>query len=379
MSAPQNVHVNPAYLGTYLAARIPAPAPEQPTASEALLEETGQRLSLPRPKGGPPVDPGASPLSEGEPNPQVTIRQRLAMILAGGALHADLVAAALDQTASEPPAADALDTSQVRASQWIEATTGELARAWNGLGAGDAGEDSRARADQLSDDHRYEIARLLVDILREHPDGPIRIEPACLAAYLTAPETERRSVDPNSGQRLAEARALARVLVAALRCDFQRELTTVLGEAWAAITGTAERQAGQLGQVLALTPEVRQIALHRLLDADGVLYAATLARVHRDSVQMIQAYQDCLNAGDAAGADRLARAYQDRRLGYAGISHYFQVAVEPIDRWVRAALTVAEEPPVREAPKTASGGAGGDAVRRRQTAPAAPGGGGSGP
>lgn len=53
MSAPQNVHVNPAYLGTYLAARIPAPAPEQPTASEALLEETGQRLSPPRPKGGP--------------------------------------------------------------------------------------------------------------------------------------------------------------------------------------------------------------------------------------------------------------------------------------------------------------------------------------
>ena len=208
----------------------------------------------------------------------------------------------------------------------------------DGSGADGADVDSPARSDRLSDEHRYEIARLLVDLLREHPDGPMRIEPTRLAGYLTAPETVHRAVSTDSGQRWAEARALARVLVVALRCDFQRELRTVLGEAWTAIAETAERQADQLDQALALTPEARRIAWQRLLDIGGVLYAATLARVHRNSVRMIQAYQDCLNAGDAAGADWLARAYQDRRLGYAGIPHYFQIAVEPIDRWVQAAL-----------------------------------------
>ena len=119
------------------------------------------------------------------------------------------------------------------------------------------------------------------------------------------------------------------MLVVALRCDFQRELTTVLGEAWTAIAETAERQADQLDQALALTPEARRIAWQRLLDIGGVLYAATLARVHRDSVRMIQAYQDCLNAGDAAGADWLARAYQDRRLGYAGIRIFSRLPSNP--------------------------------------------------
>ena len=377
MSVPQNVHVNPAYLGTYLAARVPASAPEQPPVAETFLEETGQPLTPPRTAVGFPVDPGVSPAPEGGPDSRVAIRQRLAMILAGGALHADLVAAALDYPASEPPAAEALDAHQMRASQWIEATTQELARVWGGSGVGGADVDSPGRPDRLSDERRYEIARLLVEVLREHPDGPTRIEPARLAAYLALPETSRRSVDPDSGQRLAEARTLARVLVAALHCDFQREVTTVLGEAWTAIAETAERQADQLDQALALTPDARRIAWQRLLDADGVLYAAALARVHRDSVRMIQSYQECLNTGDAAGADRLARAYQDRRLGYAGIAHYFQVAVEPINRWVRAALAAVEEPAVREAPKSMPGGAASGA--RRRTAAAAPGGGGSGP
>ncbi|MFO7640918.1 MAG: hypothetical protein R6X17_06535 [Candidatus Competibacteraceae bacterium] len=309
----------------------------------------------------------------------MALRQRLALILAGGALHADLVAAVLDRPTTEPPTIEVLEASQVQASQWIEATTQELARAWNGSSAGVADAGASTPAGQLSDEHRYEIARLLVDFLRAHPDGPTRIEPARLAAYLTAPETPRRAVAPDSGQRLAEARALARVLGAALRCDFQRELTTVLGEAWTALAGTAARQAESLDQAIALAPEARRIAWQRLLDVGGALYAATLARVHHDSVRMIQAYQDCLNGGDVAGADRLARAYQERRLGYAGIPHYFQVAVELIDRWVRAALAVAEEPAIREVPATEPGGAGGGATRRRRTAPAAPGGGGNGP
>ena len=378
MSAPQNVHVNPLYLGTYLAARVPmATAAEQLAASEPFLKETDQPLSPPRMEGNIQIADAALPV-EGEADPQMAVRQRLAMILAGGALHADLVAAVLDQPTTESLTIEALEADQVQAGQWIEATTQELARAWNGASAGATDAGASTPIDRLPDEHRYEIARLLVDFLREHPDGPMRIEPAHLATYLTAPETAHRSVAPGWGQRLAEARALARVLDAALRCDFQREVKTVLGEAWTAIAGTAERQADPIDQVLALAPEVRRIAWQRLLDVGGVLYAATLARVHRDSVRMIQAYQDCLNAGDAAGADRLARAYQDRRLGYAGVAHYFQVAVEPLGRWIRASLASPPEPPVRETPAAASRSPPG-AIRRRPPAPAPSGGGGNGP
>ncbi len=378
MSAPQNVHVNPLYLGTYLAARVPAAtAAERPAASEPFLKETDPPLSPPRMEGSTQIADAAPPV-EGEADPRMAVRQRLAMILAGGALHADLVAAALDQPTTESLTIEALEADQVQAGQWIEATTQELARAWNGVSAGATDAGASTPIDRLPDEHRYEIARLLVDFLREHPNGPMRIEPARLATYLTAPETADRSVVRDWGQRLAEARALARVLDAALRCDFQREVKTVLGEAWTAIAGTAERQADPLDKVLALAPEARRIAWQRLLDVGGVLYAATLARVHRDSVRMIQAYQDCLNAGDAAGADRLAQAYQDRRLGYAGVAHYFQVAVEPLDRWIRASLASPPEPPVRETPAAASRNPLG-AVRRRPPAPATPGGGGNGP
>ena len=376
MSAPQNVHVNPAYLGTYLAARFSV----GPRTIHRFRDLPGGERSafIPTQNGG--RFPGRFSRSSGA---------RGWVRFADGAPPApcdDFGGRCLARgpgrrrprpSRREPPAAEALEADQVRASQWIEATTRELVRIWDGSGADGADVDSPARSDRLSDEHRYEIARLLVDLLREHPDGPMRIEPTRLAGYLTAPETVHRAVSTDSGQRWAEARALARVLVVALRCDFQRELTTVLGEAWTAIAETAERQADQLDQALALTPEARRIAWQRLLDIGGVLYAATLARVHRDSVRMIQAYQDCLNAGDAAGADWLARAYQDRRLGYAGIPHYFQIAVQPIDRWVQAALAAVNALAVREAPKPPLDGSTRGA--RRRTAPAAPGGGGNEP
>ena len=52
MSAPQNVHVNPLYLGTYLAARVPmATAADQLAASEPFQKETDQPLSPPRMEG----------------------------------------------------------------------------------------------------------------------------------------------------------------------------------------------------------------------------------------------------------------------------------------------------------------------------------------
>ena len=66
MSAPQNVHVNPLYLGTYLAARVPmAMAAEQPAASKPFLKETDQPLSPPRTEGSIQIADAAPPV-EGE-------------------------------------------------------------------------------------------------------------------------------------------------------------------------------------------------------------------------------------------------------------------------------------------------------------------------
>ncbi|MCB1793725.1 MAG: hypothetical protein KDJ70_04710 [Candidatus Competibacteraceae bacterium] len=39
---------------------------------------------------------------------------------------------------------------------------------------------------------------------------------------------------------------------------------------------------------------------------------------------MIERYQALQEAGDQEQADVLARAYQDQRLGYAGVAHHFQ-------------------------------------------------------
>jgi hypothetical protein len=352
MSAPSPVRVNPLYLGSYLMARVQgsAAATESPADPEALQEEIGQSLQSSGTKVDSSVDPCALPIANSEPDVQKALRERLPLALAGGALHTELVVAALNHPASELPTVEALEAYQVQASQWIEATTRMLAGAWQGSGAGEVDDDAPFGRGQIPDDHRYEITRLLAQVLRDHPDAPTQIEPARMAMYLTVPESAHRSLHPDSGMRLAEARALVYVLIAALRCDFQREVSTVLNDAWTAVAETAERQAQPLDQALDLTPDAWQRALRHLLDTTGALYAATLAWVHRNSVQMIQAYQDRLNAGDSAGADRLAQAYQDRRLGYAGIPHYFQMAVEPIHRWVRVALS--EEATVREATPT---------------------------
>ncbi len=353
MSAPSPVRVNPLYLGSYLAARGPgsAAATEPPADPEVLQEETALPSSAIQ--GDSPVDPGPLPMTHGESDVPTASRERLALALAGGALHTELVVAALNQAASESsPTVEALEAYQVQASQWIEATTRQLAHAWQSSSSSSSAVNSEAPSGggPIPEEHRYEIARLLARVLHDHPAAPTDIEPARMAMYLTVPETVHRPLPPDSGMRLAEARALAQVLTTVLRCDFQREVSTVLNAAWAAIAETVERQAQSLDQALDLTPDARQRAWRHLLEATGVLYAATLARVHRDSVSMIQAYQDCLNAGDSTGADRRAQAYQERRLGYTGIPHYFEKAVAPMDRWLRVAL--ADEATVRAAIST---------------------------
>ena len=142
MSAPSPVRVNPLYLGSYLAARVqgsPAATAEPPADPEVLQEEIRPSLPSSGTTMDSPIDPHASPTTKSAPDAQRALHQRLALALAGGALHTELVVAALNHPASaSSPTVEALEAYQVQASQWIEATTRQLARAWHGSATGEA-------------------------------------------------------------------------------------------------------------------------------------------------------------------------------------------------------------------------------------------------
>ena len=125
--------------------------------------------------------------------------------------------------------------------------------------------------------------------------------------------------------------ALARIAVAALEHDFQRDRATVLADARTVLARAATERADRLCQRLELDPSTHPIALLHYLNVGGRLYAATLARVHRESVARIQDYQDCLNRHDPAGADAIARQYQEGRLGYEGIAFHFAAILRQFD------------------------------------------------
>lgn len=161
---------------------------------------------------------------------------------------------------------------------------------------------------------------------------------ALLASPLPAdvrwPSEERRdwvSAGESLDVHWGYARALARIATAALDHDFNRDLATVLADARAVLNRTATERADRLGQRLGLDASAYRIALLHYLQVGGRLYAATLARVHRESVALIQDYQAVLNRGDAIGADAIAQQYQARRLGYEGIAFHFAAILRPFD------------------------------------------------
>lgn len=67
------------------------------------------------------------------------------------------------------------------------------------------------------------------------------------------------------------------------------------------------------------------------------LYAATLERVHRESVVMIAQYRRATDEGDADRAEQLAQDYQTRKLGYAGVPHHYCAFLDLMDQiaWSR--------------------------------------------
>ena len=283
---------------------------------------------------------------------QMALRRQLKALLAGNKLHAVLVTAALSRPAPdrapETPDGDATDSGATddgamdsgatddgvtdyveRASHWIEAVTDALAQRWGA----DPRADAAAEGAALTGYHRYALARTLVAALRDLPELPERVEPERMAAYLAAPTLrwpaepptpDWVSAGPQTDRALAWSRALAVVLEAAVEAPFERPLETVLADARAALTEAVADRVAALDAAFSVPAEAQPIVEQHALQTAGRLYAATLRHVHRASARMIERYQALQQSGLADEADTLARDYQDRRLGYAGVPHHFQ-------------------------------------------------------
>jgi hypothetical protein len=278
-------------------------------------------------------------------------RQQLKILLAGGKLHIGLVTAALtlpgdspnDHHRSEETDAMAQVKGYVeRATVWIEATTRELEQRWQAGAAAPEGETPA-----LSEYHRYEIARWLVSALRQRPEWLEQVEPASMATLLATPAqngpiapppTDWVSAGAALDRRMAWSRTLARVLETAVDHPFNRELDAVLEDARGTLVDAVERQTERLRAALELTPEAQRVVELHALKSAGQLYAATLRYVYQESTRMIQHYQELLEQGQEDEADRLAQAYQERQLGYAGIPHYFEQITALHERQQEAAL-----------------------------------------
>ena len=336
----------------HLRARIANLPGNRPAEAGRVVNDLRQQSTLPASVVTDPLaDPGGPAGEQAWQDRSLARRQQLKVLLAGSKLHAGLIVAALghfeetlghsdipQNAGSAPGEAGAARVARYekRATAWIEATTRELERRWAGADAAPA----------LSDYHRYEIARVLISTLQRQPDGVDRTDPAVMAACLAAPSQTLPAASPapewvSAGAaadvHMAWSRTLARVLETAVETPFNRELDVLLADARAAIANAVERQTQSLAGALDRTPEARRVVELHALKIAGQLYAATLSHVYQESTRMIQRYQSLLQQGQEDEADRLARAYQERPLGYAGVPHYFQQIIALHERQQDAA------------------------------------------
>ena len=232
-----------------------------------------------------------------------------------------------------------------RTAAWIAATTEALAQRWGSPASGGAATEPLA----WSDYHRYDLARTLVGVLERHPATAEQVTAEQMAAYLAAaasnlppepPAPAWVSAGADLDRSLAWSRALARILETAVETPFDRPLETVLADARAALAEAVPRLFHPVRDALALPEDAQRVVEQHLLQTTSRLYAATLRHVHQESTRMIERYQALQEAGDQERADALARAYQDRRLGYAGVPHHFQTLLAVHAAQQNAALAV---------------------------------------
>ena len=323
MSATVNTPVlTPEQFGSYLQ--------QQPVRSNPRLTDLHQQSH-----GSDGVQPAdalrADALGVTEHDPYHAARQQLKILLAGNKLHAGLVVAALNRPVSEaetPTSPDTVAAWVERAAAWITATTEALAQRWGSSIA----EGATAEPLVLSDYHRYDLARTLVGVLERHPTTAEQVTAEQMAAYFATtasglppepPAPAWVSVGADLDRSLAWSRALARVLETAVETPFNRPLETVLADARAALAEVVPHQMQAIQDTLALPEDAQRIVEQQVLRITSRLYAATLRHVHQESAQMIARYQAFQEAGDTEQADVLARVYQERQLGYAGVPHHF--------------------------------------------------------
>ena len=366
--------LTPEQFGPYLQQQ---PAPPNPRLADLRQSSHGS-------EGIRPADAlSADTLGVTEHDPRQAVRQSLKILLAGHKLHASLVAAALNRPVGEaepspPPPADVAAWVE-RTAAWITATTEALAQRWGPSASGGATTEPLA----LSDYHRYDLARTLVEVLERHPGTAEQVTADQMATYLAAAESGLPQEPPapawvsagaDMDRSLAWSRALARILETAVDTPFNRPLETVLTDARAALAEAVSRALHSVRDALALPEDAQRVVEQHLLQTSSRLYAATLRHVHQESARMIERYQALQAAGDLAGADELAHAYQDRRLGYAGVAHHFQTlwAVHAAQQNAALAMMVVEPspnpPPPIQPPADPSVEAPADLVGRRPDA-----------
>lgn len=378
--------IAPDQLGAYVTRLPPGP----PTSALAHLQQPS--TVHPGVVTDPLAVPGGAAGEHAWHDRQRAFRQQLKIRLAGTKLHAGLVVAGLghgwktgalnDPSAPTMALAEAVSAYVDRATGWIEATTDALTQQWSASfkpddrepaePPGSAANGSHSEP-ELSDYHRYELARTLVSALQQRPELLDHLEPNPMAALLATPPRSRQtpygSAEPwvSAGEaadwQWAWSRALARVMETAMDHDFNRELPVLLADARAAIADVIERQiqpfAETFGPTRTLTsnpnptpertPEALRMVRMQALALNSRLYAATLARVYDESARTIQDYQDCMSQGDGEGADRIAAAYEERKLGYDGVPHHFQAMVALHEREQAAALQALQAHPASPA------------------------------
>lgn len=304
-------------------------------AAEVLARLRRQSARPEEVRADPLALPGGAAGERAWHDRQMALRRQLKALLAGNKLHAGLVTAALSRPAADgaPETPDGAPNGGVtdyveRAGRWIEAVTDALARRWSA----DPQAIEAAEGATLTGYHRYELARTLVAALQRRPDAPDRVTPEQMADYLAAPAPALPpeptvplvSAGPETDRALAWSRALTRVAEAAVEAPFNRPLATVLADARAVLTEAVAGRVEALDAALPVPEEAQRIVQLHALQTTSRLYAATLRYVHQESARMIECYQALQHSGRADEADALARDYQDRRLGYAGVPHHFQ-------------------------------------------------------
>lgn len=339
MNTVRSTTIPPAQLGAYLTQmRTGVPVRSAPALALTAMRQTAAGHVTATATAATPLPvPVAGEEGETQQAQQRATREHLKRSLAHSKLMSLLVSAALRQT-------QAVKEYLPRASQWLAECAHQLATQL----LRNAGLDPATAV--LSGYHQYEVHRLLAALIERNPDWVSQRSPEKLAALLAPPlpanaawSSEERRDWASAGESLdlewGYARALARITVAMLEHDFHRDRSAVLADARAVLARAATERADRLRQRLDLDASTYRIALLHYLNIGGRLYAATLARVHRESVALIQDYQACLNRRDPSGADAIARQYRERRLGYDGIAFHFAATLHQFD-----GLTLDREP-----------------------------------